>query len=94
MYQEIFAGLGETAESIWLSLENHWTQYGGGEGIFSFHAWAPLPLRAGKVHIAYVPNGRVAGFLVRWLRTCGVPQETAIQENDWLVEIVEAWCTI
>ena len=64
MYQEIFAGLGQTAEEhLSKSFEIIDNNMVVEKDIF-FHSMCEhhfLPFY-GKVHIAYIPNGRVAGL--------------------------------
>ena len=91
MYQEIFAGLGQTAEEhLSKSFEIIDNNMVVEKDIF-FHSMCEhhfLPFY-GKVHIAYIPNGRVAG-LSKLARTVEVyAKQPQIQER-LTVEIADA----
>ena len=91
MYQEIFAGLGETAEEhLAKSFEIIDNNMVVEKDIF-FHSMCEhhfLPFY-GKVHIAYVPNGRVAG-LSKLARTVEVYAKKPQIQERLTVEIAEA----
>ena len=80
MYQEIFAGLGQTAEEhLSKSFEIIDNNMVVEKDIF-FHSMCEhhfLPFY-GKVHIAYIPNGRVAG-----LSTCLGRSRAYVYEHAW-----------
>ena len=91
MYQESFAGLGETAEEhLAKSFEIIDNNMVVEKDIF-FHSMCEhhfLPFY-GKVHIAYVPNGRVAG-LSKLARTVEVYAKKPQIQERLTVEIAEA----
>ena len=92
MYQEIFAGLGQTAEEhLSKSFEIIDNNMVVEKDIF-FHSMCEhhfLPFY-GKVHIAYIPNGRVAG-LSKLARTVEVyAKKPQIQEAQGALVWVEA----
>ena len=91
MYQEIFAGLNQTAE-VHLSksfeiVDNNMVV----EKDIFFHSMCEhhfLPFY-GKVHIAYIPNGRVAG-LSKLARTVEVYAKKPQIQERLTVEIADA----
>ena len=91
MYEEIFAGLGETAENhLSKSFEIVDDNMVIEKDIF-FHSMCEhhfLPFW-GKVHIAYVPNGRVAG-LSKLARTVEVYAKKPQIQERLNIEIVDA----
>ena len=91
MYQEIFSGLGQTAEEhLSKSFEIIDNNMVVEKDIF-FHSMCEhhfLPFY-GKVHIAYVPNGRVAG-LSKLARTVEVYAKKPQIQERLTVEIADA----
>ena len=91
MYQEIFAGLGQTAEEhLSKSFEIIDNNMVVEKDIF-FHSMCEhhfLPFY-GKVHIAYIPNGRVAG-LSKLARTVEVYAKKPQIQERLTVEIADA----
>ena len=83
MYQEIFSGLGQTAEEhLSKSFEIIDNNMVVEKDIF-FHSMC------GKVHIAYIPNGRVAG-LSKLARTVEVYAKKPQIQERLTVEIADA----
>ncbi|MGL4729978.1 MAG: GTP cyclohydrolase I FolE [Clostridium sp.] len=91
MYEEVFSGIGKTAEehlsksfvakSDDLVVEKDITYYSMCE-----HHFVPF---YGKVHIAYIPNGRVAG-LSKLARTVEVYAKKPQLQENLTVEIAES----
>lgn len=94
MYEEIFAGLGQTAEEhLAKSFEIIDNNMVVERDIF-FHSMCEhhfLPFY-GKVHIAYIPNGRVAG-LSKLARTVEVYAKKPQIQERLTVEIADALMT-